>query len=68
MRESEWLDRYMKRLGELAPKVTPTDYLEYALNGYRYSDLAPEEEAQLMADDIKRTALAAKPRRRRPKK
>jgi hypothetical protein len=68
MSEAEWLDRYMKRLGELAPKVTPTDYLEYAVNGYAFSDLGPEEEAQMMADDLKSAALARKPRRRRPKK
>lgn len=54
MTESEWIDRYMRRLGELLPKAPPMDYLEYCLNGYLYggSDITPEDEAALFAADL----------------
>jgi hypothetical protein len=50
--EREFIDRFLKRVYKVHPDAEPTDLFEYAINNAAYSDMGPEEAAEVFAANI----------------
>ena len=50
--ESEFIDRFLKRVCELHPNAEPTDLVEYSINNAAHPDTSPEQAAEIFAAEI----------------